>query len=176
MSLGANDLCRWKMENSSGTILELRHVYVAWHHAISKVQLSPKPSLPYFKATGKISSMYRRWSIVPSSRMINRVFSYPTPLLSGETFAFVEHHLFCRSPHDLQPIFDRFEHCTCHQDQTFSHRRREFLRCFLSESSVVGNLQISFFYFFQNLWELVELFSCVNDILGLVSRFWQQPL
>ena len=35
--------------------------------------------------------------------------------------------------------------------QTFSHRRREFLRCLLSESYVAANLQISFFYFFQNL-------------------------
>ena len=75
-----------------------------------------------------------------------------------KTFAFVEQHLFCRPPHDLQSIFDDFEHCTCHQDQRFSHRRREFLRCLLFESYVAANLQISFFYFFQNLRKLVELF------------------
>ena len=67
------------------------------------------------------------------------------------SFLAKQEHFFC---HLSSPIFD---HCTSHQR---SHRRRELLRCLLMSQS---NLQISLFDFFENLWELVELFSCMND-------------
>ena len=56
-----------------GTIVELRHAYVAWHHPLSKVQLSPKPSL-------KPLAKFHLCPVDASSRMINGVNLLPNTI------------------------------------------------------------------------------------------------
>ena len=53
--------------------------------------------------------------------MINGV--NPLEHAPSQTITFWGNFRFCRPPHDLQPIFDHFEHCTCHQDQKSSEKR-----------------------------------------------------